>query len=84
MKTKIRAKLVNVQGDQEEFSDLIGETGTLFLSKGNNWFAAGGDCVELQRKRLTKRENGDIRLSTHLGNRFTFRPMGPWPVERIQ
>ena len=70
MKTK--AKLVDVRGDVEDFSDLIGESGTLYLSKENSYFDTGcGQWLSFSSKRTTKKNN-QIRVNTSLGNTFVF------------
>ena len=73
MKIDTQAKLVKVEGNQAEYADMIGETGRLFLSPGNNWFAPTGwsESLEMKRKRATKKGN-TIRVSTLLGNVFVF------------
>ena len=74
MKIDTTAKLIGVEGDQEEFADLIGETGRLFLSPGNNWFSpkGSGESLTMTRKRAAEKD-GKIRVSTKLGNVFIFR-----------
>ena len=73
MKIDAQAKLVKVEGNQVEHADMIGQTGRLFLSPGNNWFAPKGwsESLEMKRKRVTKKGN-TIRVSTSLGNVFVF------------
>ena len=67
-----KVRLDSVEGDQSEFSDLIGKTGQLFISDDHSWFnVKHGGCVSLYRKRVTIK--GDkIRVSTKLGNVFNF------------
>lgn len=73
MKIDTTAKLVAVEGNQEEYADLIGVTGRLHLNpKCCNWFGNGGDSVEFRRKRVTRKED-KIRVHTKLGNVFVFR-----------
>lgn len=74
-----KVRLVNIEGDQEEFADLIGTEGELRLDPANkssdlNWYnpKGRGDTLGLSRKRVT--ETGDkIKVFTELGNCFTFR-----------
>lgn len=74
-----KAKLVEVQGDQEEYADLIGATGELQLHETDksaelNWFSPKnrGDTLGLTRKTVT--ENGKkVVVSTRMGNKFTFQ-----------
>ena len=77
---KVQATLVEVHGDQMEFADLIGETGTLHLSKANglNWFMPNnrGDTLEMVRKRAS-RKGDKISVRTALGNRFVFQTATP-------
>jgi len=71
---KTNATLVDVRGDVCEFSDLIGLSGTLYLSEDNstNYFNPGGaEWLEFRRKRVT-RKGGQVRVFTHLGNTFVF------------
>jgi hypothetical protein len=75
LNTKISAKLVDVRGDVCEYSDLIGCSGTLYLSKDNenNWFNPGGsETLIFHRKRTTQKDNL-IRISTLAGNTFVFK-----------
>lgn len=74
MKLDTTAKLVRVEGDQEEYADMIGQTGRLYLSPGNNWFAPSGwgESLTMSRKRASKKDDR-IRVSTHLGNVFVFQ-----------
>lgn len=74
MKIDTTAKLVGVEGDQEEFADMIGTTGRLYLNTGNNWFGPKGssESITLTRKRVTRKDD-KIRVHTKLGNVFTFR-----------
>ena len=71
-----QAKLIRVEGNQSEFSDLIGHTGRLRIDPNNltpnlNWFNANGDIVQLARARVT--ENGkEVKVFTTLGNVFVF------------
>jgi len=74
-----KVRLVNVEGDQEEFADLIGTEGDLHLhptsaSSELNWFnpEGRGDSLGLSRKRVTE-GNGKVKVFTKLGNCFTFR-----------
>lgn len=74
-----KVKLVSVEGDQEEFADLIGASGELRLDPASksselNWFnpAGRGDSLGLSRKRVTEKD-GKVKVFTQLGNCFTFR-----------
>ena len=71
MKTRQLVRLVRVLGHPEDFVDLIGTSGVLFLAPGNNWYGSGGDSVNLSRKRVTTKDTR-IRVHTHLGNVFEF------------
>ena len=72
MKLDTTAKLVKMEGNQEDYADLIGLEGRLYLDKNNNWFGtSGGGCLTLSRKKVTQKANL-IRVSTHLGNVFYF------------
>ena len=80
--TKRQVKLIEVQGDQEEFSDLIGLTGTLRLDdkctdSAVNWFSpGGGDVLSIVRKRVVEKD-GKVSVFTHLGNKFVFKIIVP-------
>lgn len=73
-----QVKLIEVCGDQEEFSDLIGEVGKLRLDdKCNdaavNWFSpGGGESLNLSRKRVTEKD-GKVIVHTRLDNTFVFK-----------
>lgn len=74
-----KVRLVNVEGDQEEFADLIGAEGELRLDPASkssdlNWFNPNGrgDSLGLSRKRVTEAQ-GKVKVFTVLGNCFTFR-----------
>jgi len=74
-----KVRLVNVEGDQEEFADLLGTEGELRLdptSKSGelNWYnpKGRGDTLGLSRKRVTEKD-GKVKVFTQLGNCFTFR-----------
>lgn len=68
------ARLVGVEGNQEEFADMIGTTGRLYLNTGNNWYGpkGSGESITLTRKRVTRKDD-KVRVHTKLGNVFTFR-----------
>ncbi len=70
----MKVRLTAVEGDQEEFADLIGTEGELHLSPGNNWYNPNGrgDSLQMESKRITRKEDR-ITVSTHLGNKFVFR-----------
>ena len=68
---RTQAKLIQVTGDQEDFTDVIGHNGELYVSK-SPWFKANGDVISMLSRRIT-REDGLIKISTKLGNTFTFR-----------
>ena len=75
-----RVRLVEVQGDQEDFADLIGQNGLLELSgKGedqNTFFPDNrGDFLSLLIKKVVEKD-GKIIVSTKLGNTFTFKIVG--------
>jgi hypothetical protein len=72
---KQKARLVEVQGDQEDFADLIGTTGTLYLEGNNNWFLPEnrGDHLSFVIKRKVNVAPDKVRVFTKLGNTFTFR-----------
>ena len=75
LNTKISAKLVDVRGDVCEYADMIGCSGTLYLSEDNenNWFNPGGnETLGFCRKRTTQKNNL-IRVSTRAGNTFVFK-----------
>lgn len=76
-----KVRLVAVEGDQEDFADLIGTEGVLRLDpvstdSGINWFnpTGSGETLTLSRKRVTEK-NGKVKVFTKLGNVFTFRLM---------
>ena len=73
---RIQAKLIEVQGNQEEFADLIGETGELHLEPSNDWFLPqnSNDTLTMSRKRFVDKDC-KITISTALGNKFVFRPI---------
>ena len=70
------AKCISVEGDDGEFSDLVGTIGKLriddkSMDSAANWFD-GGNSVNFTRKRVT--EVGDqIKVFTKLGNIFKFK-----------
>jgi hypothetical protein len=71
----VRVALVSITGDQEEFADLVGTIGTLFLEHGEErYWPNSNDPVRLARKRVSWK-NGTIRVFTRLGNVFTFRAL---------
>lgn len=72
MPQKMKAKLIGVHGDQEEFSYLIGYEGDLRLASDSGAFSVGGDCVQFD-VRATDREGMKVKISTKRGNLFTFR-----------
>jgi hypothetical protein len=72
-------RLVGVEGDQEEYADLIGTEGVLRLDphstdSGINWYNpnGSGETLALSRKRVTEKD-GKVRVHTKLGNTFIFR-----------
>lgn len=74
-----KAKLVGVEGDQEEYADLIGLEGKLRIDPKStdsaiNWFnpEGSGETLSLSRKRVSEKD-GKVRVHTRLGNTFTFR-----------
>lgn len=72
-----QVRLIEVQGDQEEFADLIGTEGELQLigpSSPHNWFNPDerGDSLSLAVKRSVEKD-GNIKVYTKLGNTFTFK-----------
>lgn len=71
----MKARLVEVQGDQEEYADLIGTNGTLYLEGNNNWYlpANRGDHLSFAVKRKVNIAPDKVRVFTKLGNVFTFR-----------
>lgn len=74
MKVDVTATLVKVEGNfQDEFSDIIGTTGRLYLNAKNNWYCPknSGDIIRFNKKRAT-RNLSRIRVSTHFGSVFTF------------
>jgi hypothetical protein len=72
MMNGLKVKLTAIKGDQEEFADLIGTTGKLFLEHDREWYhPATGEPVVLSRKRVVKK-GSRIQVFTHLGNVFTF------------
>ena len=74
MKIDTTARLVSVEGDQEEFADMIGTTGRLYLNTGNNWYGPKGSASPLNLARRRVIRKGDkIRVHTKFGNIFTFR-----------
>ena len=70
----MKVRLVNVQGDQEDFADLIGSNGTLQqLSDGLTFMPDNrGDWLTMKPRRKQEKD-GKIIVSTTLGNTFTFR-----------
>jgi hypothetical protein len=71
-----RVRLVEVQGDQEEFADLIGTEGVLQLGGNHNWYNPDnlGDTLQLAVKSVHHRKESDrVSVKTKLGNTFTFR-----------
>lgn len=77
--TVMQAKLIQVQGDEEEFDDLIGTKGKLQLigpSSPHNWFhpEGSGDTLSLAVKRSVKKDD-KIKVFTKYGNIFTFRQL---------
>lgn len=74
-----KVRLVNVEGDQAEYADLIGTEGVLRLDptstdSGINWYnpERSGETLSLSRKRVLE-SNGKVKVFTKLGNCFTFR-----------
>lgn len=73
-----QAKLIEIQGQQEEYADLIGLVGKLQLhptkkSSELNWFNAGSSgFVQFTRKKVTEND-GKVSVQTSLGNTFIFR-----------
>jgi len=73
----IKARLFEVQGDQEEFADIIGERGEIHLTDGDNWFSPEcGQSVTFIKKRITKKD-GVITITTGMGNTFRFKAIAP-------
>lgn len=73
---KVSAKCIQVEGNQEEFSDLIGSIGKLRLDPVSkdpavNWFT-GGNTVNFVRKKVVVKD-GIVKVFTRVGNCFTFR-----------
>lgn len=71
------AKCIGVDGDEEGFSDLIGNTGKLRIDPESkdpavNWFDDGGGSVNFALDRFTE-VNDRIDVFTRLGNTFKFR-----------
>lgn len=74
-----KVRLVSVEGDQEEYADLIGTEGDLRIDpkstdSGINWFnpEGTGETLTLARKRVIEKD-GKVIVHTKLGNKFTFR-----------
>jgi hypothetical protein len=67
-----QAKLFKIETESDDFSDMVGVTGRLRLGPKVNYFANGGDSIELKRKRVFNK-NGVVKVFTHLGNVFYFR-----------
>ncbi|MGH7175679.1 MAG: hypothetical protein ACREGR_04970 [Minisyncoccia bacterium] len=71
----MKVRLVEVQGDQEEFADLIGCNGRLtdLRADGRTFMPDGrGDFLTMVNKRTTRK--GDrVKVATKLGNVFVFR-----------
>lgn len=75
--TKHNVRLSEVQGDQEDFADLIGTTGVLTLGDHNRYMPKDrGDWLTLDKKRITEKD-GKITVSTKLGNKFVFKVLTP-------
>ena len=75
---KYKVRLIEIQGDQEEFADLIGESGDLQLHETNkshelNWFNPNhrGDSLSFNVKKKVEKDNKIIVYSS-LGNIFVF------------
>ena len=68
-----KAKLTQVEGDQEEFSDLIDREGILMrLSEGLAFTVKGSDSLTMHARYVS--DNGEkVVVSTKLGNKFTFK-----------
>jgi hypothetical protein len=71
----IKARLTQVTGDAEDFTDMIGETGELWTDSKPARFKANGDIIGMLSKR-TVIKDGTVKISTTLGNTFTFRVIG--------
>ncbi len=70
---KRRVRLTTVDGDQEGFADLIGWEGILHkTSSGLSFQCDNGEWLRMHTKRMTIKD-GKIRISTKLGNTFTFK-----------
>jgi len=74
-----KVRLVNIEGNQAEYADLIGLDGTLRIDPTSsdpaiNWFNPhrSGETLSLARKRVIEK-NGRVKVFTKLGNCFTFR-----------
>jgi len=68
-----------IEVSDEEFDDLCGATGQLYLDphdtdRAVNWFNGGGG-VEMTRKRVIEKD-GVVKVFTKLGNTFTFKIVG--------
>jgi hypothetical protein len=79
---KKHVRLIEVQGDQEDFADLIGNNGVLSLSDKttnedrNTFFPDNkGDFLSLLTKNIVEKD-GKIIISTRSGNIFTFKIIG--------
>ena len=72
-----RAKLLSVEGDEEEFEHLIGVMGHLHLSNNNNNYFLpenSGEILSLLRKEVSKKDS-KIEVVTKLNNVFIFKIM---------
>jgi len=75
-----KVRLIEVRGNQEEFSDLIGTEGKLRLDEKDkdsevNWYCPDKNIdamVSLSRKRVTEKD-GLVSVSTRRGNTFVFK-----------
>ena len=67
-------RLINVDGDQEDFADLIGTEGKIHPTSEGLTFMPNnrGDWLSMRPKRKTWKD-GKVKISTTLGNTFTFR-----------
>jgi hypothetical protein len=76
----MKARLIGVLGDQEEFSHLIGCEGDLRLADNRGTFLVGGESVQFAVRTLA-REGRQVKVVTKRGNVFTFRTV---PIEEVR
>jgi hypothetical protein len=70
--TEFTATLVSIDGDQEEFSDFLGRTGTLTIGPVPKFkLPDGGDFFVMHRKRVLRTKTRTT-IVTVLGNTFRF------------